>query len=170
MAIVCRRRKHGRNDTDGEERALAFLGLCVRAGQAVRWSRTDACVAAIRGGEVRALAHAGRRARPITHAQAGGRTPVPSTIRCRLTVIGAAARWGTRAAQPGRRAASPSAIAQGGCADKLRDSRSAETSPGCRSSEETGKYIAGVQGVDMTKVKAEGCNEGAVATGAEGPS
>ena len=36
------------NET-AEERALSFLGLCMRAGQVV--SGQEACVAAIRGGE-----------------------------------------------------------------------------------------------------------------------
>ena len=40
--------KQGMNET-AEERALSFLGLCMRAGQVV--SGQEACVAAIRGGE-----------------------------------------------------------------------------------------------------------------------
>lgn len=55
------------NET-AEERALSFLGLCMRAGQVV--SGQEACVAAIRGGECAlALLDAGRVRK---HAQAGG--------------------------------------------------------------------------------------------------
>ena len=59
--------KQGMNET-AEERALSFLGLCMRAGQVV--SGQEACVAAIRGGECAlALLDAGASRK---HAQAGG--------------------------------------------------------------------------------------------------
>ena len=56
------------NET-AEERALSFLGLCMRAGQVV--SGQEACVAAIRGGECAlALLDAGEKL-PILREEGG---------------------------------------------------------------------------------------------------